>query len=391
MSRSIALMICLSACGTTSTDPCDGAKSGEACPYAGTGEQGYNRANEKLNRLDSRLNLPTDITFGPDGRAIIVDWNNHMLRRVEKDDRLLRIAGDDYEGDGDPALADTTPACNPAGALGSTVALNHPNQATFGPDGLLYISAWHNNKIRTFDPDSGIVKTIAGSFYGYSGDGMPACMATFNQPSSIAIAPDGTMYLADQRNVRIRAIKTDGSIYTLAGKGMYGNAGDGGPAILAEFGFDTSNTPQVSGGVAFADNFLYIADSNNYRIRRINLETNIIDCIGGASATAGYSGDGGPALNAQFAWPLGTRIGPDGRLYIADRDNHAVRAIDLTSGIVTTVIGDGSSCDTSATKCPDRAPALEMELNQPYGLGFDGDGNLYVADTFNNRIIKVMK
>jgi sugar lactone lactonase YvrE len=342
-----------------------------------------------MNRVDSRLDSPTDLTFGPDGRAYIVDWNNHMVRRVEHDQTLVRVAGTEYEGDGSPEMEDRLPVCNPQGAPGNTVALNHPTQAAFGPDGLLYIAAWHNNKIRTLDPDTGIVKTLAGNFYGFSGDGGPACNALFNQPSSLAFGTDGTMYVADQRNVRLRTIGTDSTIQTIAGDGHEGNVGDGGPASGAEFGWDTVNTPKVSGSVIVNDRTLYIADSGNHRIRRINLDTNVIDCIAGASAQAGYSGDGGSALGATFNWPSDLALGPDGRLYIADRLNHAIRAIDMTSGTITTVVGDGSPCDPTTAGCADRAPALQMELNTPYGVTFDAAGALYIADTGANRIVKV--
>jgi DNA-binding beta-propeller fold protein YncE len=180
-------------------------------------------------------------------------------------------------------------------------------------------------------------------------------------------------------------------IYPYAGDGHEGYVGDGGLASTAEFGWDTTDTPPVSGSLVAVDHYLYVSDSRNNRIRRIDLETTMIECVAGSSATEGYTGDGGAALDATFAWPLGLALGPDGRLYVADRDNNVVRAIDLTTGVVETVVGDGTLCDTAVSACPDRAPALAMELNQPYGVGFDGDGNLYVADTLNSRVIKVVR
>jgi sugar lactone lactonase YvrE len=388
--QSLGVALLATSC-TGRADVCDGAKSGDACRWAGTGEQGLNRENPKLDRLDSLLNQPTHITFAPDGRAYITDWNNHMIRRVEHDQTLVRVVGTEYEGDGSPEMEDRLPVCAPAGIVGTDVALNHPTQTTFGPDGMLYIAAWHNNKIRALDIPSGIVKTVAGNFYGFTGDGGQACAATFSQPSSLVFGPDATLYIADQRNVRIRTITPDGVISTIAGDGHFGNVGDGGPMALAEFGWDTSDTPPVSGGFALADDTLYVADSGNNRIRRINLSTGIIDCIGGLSAQAGYSGDGGPAVDATFNWPLFIALGPDNRLYIADRSNHAVRAIDLATGQIETVVGNGTKCDTTVETCPDRALATEMQLNDPYGVAFDATGNLYVADTDNHRIIKVIR
>jgi sugar lactone lactonase YvrE len=382
----------LGACVTQTNDPCASAKPGEACRWAGTGERGFNAANPTAGRTEARLYFPMDLTFGPDGRAYIADWNNHMIRRVEQDQSLRVVVGTDYEGDGPPEMEDRLPVCNPKGALGTTVALNHPSEVRFGPDGLLYISAWHNNKIRVLDTVTGMVKTIAGDFYGYSGDNGPACAAVFNQPKSIDFDPDGTIYTVDQRNVRIRKITPppERIVTTIAGTGVLGNAGDGGQAIDAQFGFETTATPRPSGALVKQGNVLYLADSMNNRIRRIHLDSGIIDCIAGQSAEAGYSGDGGPATAATFNFPMDLELGPDGRLYVADRYNNAIRAIDLTSGIVETVAG-GTSCKTEKETCPDRAPAKEIGLNQPYGIAFDGDGNLFIADTENSRILEVVK
>ena len=388
------LLTLAAACGGTSgpNDPCDGAPSGTACLWAGTGDKGFNAENPTADRLSSKLYFPSDLTFGPDGRAYISDWNNHKIRRVEADDSMTVIVGTDYEGDGSPQMEDRLPQCSPAGALGTTVAMNHPSDVKFGPDGLLYIAAWHNNKIRIYDPATGMV-TADGNGYGFVGDGGPACAALFNQPKTMVFDTDGTMYTLDQRNVRIRKITPAPSsmVTTIAGDGKLGNIGDGGPAITAEFGFEKIDTPRLSGGLALNGRSLYVADSLNNRIRRINLDTGMIDCIAGVSGTAGYSGDGGPAMRAQFNFPDDLEMGPDGNLYVAERYNHAVRKIDLTTGIVSTVVGNGTSCSTDAGTCSDVAKATSMQLNEPYGISFDGAGNLYVADTNNSRILKVIK
>jgi sugar lactone lactonase YvrE len=333
--------------------------------------------------------MPSDITFGPDGRAYISDWNNHRVRRVELDDSLRVIIGTDYEGDGPPEMEDRLPLCNPTGALGTTVAMNHPTSATFGPDGLLYVAAWHNNKIRIYDPATDIV-TAFGDSYGFTGDGGPACAATFNTLKSIAIAPDGTMYAIDQKNVRIRKIDASRMISTIAGTGVVGSEGDGGQAIDAQLGFDKTSAPRPSGGLVLDGALLYLADSLNNRIRRIHLDTGIIDCIAG-TGELGYSGDGGQALTATFNFPSDIEKGPDGRLYVADRGNHVIRAIDLLTGVVETVAGNGLKCDVDVESCSANALATEISLNEPYGIGFDAAGDLYVADTHNNRILRVVR
>lgn len=366
---------------------------GTACVWAGVGEPGFNIDHPNAKRLESKLYFPEDVTFGPDGRAYIVDWNNHRVRRVEADDSLRVVVGTDYEGDGSPEMEDRLPLCNPAGAPGTKVAMNHMTDVEFGPDGLMYIAAWHNNKIRVFDPATGVVTSLAGNSYGFAGDGTEACQALFNQPKALAIADDGTIYVIDQRNVRIRVIKPGRElITTMAGTGVVGDLGDGGLAADAQFGFEATTTPRPAGGLVLDGRLLYVADSLNNRIRRINLDTGIIDCIAGASSKAGFSGDGGPALDATFNFPSDIELGPDGKLYVADRGNHAIRAIDLVAGTVDTVVGDGTMCNTAraSDNCPDRGAAREMRLNEPYGIGFDAHGALYVGDTHNNRVLKVV-
>ncbi|HEU0037021.1 MAG TPA: hypothetical protein VFQ53_40700 [Kofleriaceae bacterium] len=383
----VVLLLGAGACGN-GEDPC--ATSGNACVWAGNGERGFNVDNPTANRLASRLYFPSDLTFDSQGRAYIVDWNNHRIRRVEADDSLVTVVGTDYEGDGPPEMEDRLPVCSPPGALGTTVAMNHMTEAEFGPDGKLYISAWHNNKIRVYDPATDLVVSLAGNSYGFAGDGEVACNALFNTPKSIAFAPDGTLYVVDQRNVRIRAIDpTTGIINTIAGDGTLGNIGDGGQALVAQFGFETGVTPRPSGGLLYDNRTLYVADSLNNRIRRINMDTGVIDCIAGQSE-AGYSGDGGPALQAKFNYPVDMELGPDGRMYIADRGNNVIRALDMTTGIIETVVGTGEQCDTTQTDCPvNGLAATELQLNEPYGIAFDPSGALYVADTHNNRIIRI--
>ncbi|MDQ3334997.1 MAG: hypothetical protein M4D80_07540 [Myxococcota bacterium] len=393
-SRLLVLGLALVGCGGDAgpTDPEECKVSGTACVWAGTGERGYNIDNPNAHRLESVLYFPEDITFGPDGRAYIADWNNHRVRRVEKNDKMIDVIGTDYEGDGSPDEEDRLPSCNPAGALGTTVALNHPSDLEFGPDGLLYMAAWHNNKIRVFDPKTNLVTVLGGNGYGFRGDNGPACQSLFNQPKALAIAADNTIYTIDQRNIRIRAIQPDAerTITTIAGRGTIGSFGDGGSAYDAEFGFEAGTTPRPSGALVLQDRTLYVADSMNNRIRRINLDSGIIDCIAG-KLEAGYAGDGGAALEAKLNFPSDIELGPDGRLYIADRLNHVIRAMDLTTGVIETVVGNGATCDTRTEVCPSIAPAREIALNEPYGVAFDAAGNMYVSDTHNNRILRITR
>lgn len=386
--RWVIALTFVAACGDNEEyDVC--SEPGMACVWAGTGVRGFNISDPDADKLASKLYFPEDLTFSPDGLAYLVDWNNHRIRRVEADNRLITVVGTDYEGDGPPNMEDRLPVCSAPGALGTTVALNHMTDVEFGPDGKAYIAAWHNNKIRVYDPTTDYVTVLAGDGYGYSGDGETICETLFNQPKSLAIAADGTIYTVDQRNVRIRKITPEGAISTFAGTGTVGDIGDGGLALDAQFGFEIGTTPRPSGSLVLDGNFLYVADSLNNRIRRIHLDTNTIDCIAGTRAP-GYDGDGGLALSAHFNFPMDIELGPDGRLYVADRNNHAIRAINLSDGTVETVIG-GTWCDIGLADCPTQALARDMPLNEPYGIAFDPEGNLYVADTHNHRILKVTR
>jgi hypothetical protein len=366
---------------------------GTACNWAGVPpEQGYD--GEGFDRRESRLNWAMDITFGPDDRAYIVDWNNHLIRRVEADQTMTTVIGNAVEGDGPPGQVDRLPLGNPEGAPGTIVSLNHPSDVEFAPDGTLLLAAWHNNKIRTLDVETGIVKVLTGDSYGYAGDGDRAYMGVCNQPKTVVTDEEGRIYFIDQRNERVRMIDIDEdrTLDTIAGTGTRGYEGDGGDALEAQFSWDNSITPQPEGGLALRGSELYVSDTQNHRIRRIDLDSGVIDTVAG-TGEPGYSGDGGPAAEAEFNQPYDIEFGPDDRLYVVDTHNNAIRAIDLDSGIVETVAGNGQECPHPSFCYQEDAgkQALDVQLSWPYGIGFDADGNLYVADTYNSRIVRIAR
>lgn len=390
-----AVLAACFACGSeggSGGDPCT-YEPGTACTWVGVkGKRGFNEDGNP--RRESWLMYASDLTFGPDGLAYIVDWNNHRIRRVEADDTLTTIIGTDYEGDGPPGEIDRLPAGDPEGAPGTAVALNHPTDIEFLEDGTLLLAAWHNNKLRVMDMETDTVRVLAGNSYGFAGDDSPAWDALFNQPKAVAVGDDGTIYTIDQRNERIRAIAPGGDrvITTIAGTGAVGYTGDGGPSIEAEFHFDVKPTPDPSGSLAFRDGVLYVADTLNHCIRTIDLGTGVVESIAG-TGEPGYSGDGGAAIEAQFDQPLDIELGPDGLLYIADRFNNVIRAMDLESGIIETVAGNGLRCATplNCYEKGENGGALDVQLSEPYGIAFDPDGNLYIADTNNSRIVRITR
>ncbi|HEY0255267.1 MAG TPA: hypothetical protein VGC41_27250, partial [Kofleriaceae bacterium] len=329
MSRHLILVSLLmsAACGTDDGATCSDV-SGTACTWAGVrNARGFNGDGLALDA--SWLAYPADVTFGPDGSAWIVDWNNHRIRHVEADGTLKTVVGTGYEGDGPDDQSDRLPVGNAPGAPGTTVALNHPTDLAFMPDGSIVFASWHNNKIRTYEPTTGISKVLAGDSYGFNGDGGPAYNAVFNVPKALAVEPSsGDLYLIDQRNERLRMIASDPdrTITTVGGDGTVGYAGDGGDISTAQFNWQKGTTPIPDGALKIHDGALYIADSLNSRIRRMDLATHQISCIAG-NGTAGAAGDGGPALAAQLDNPLDMEFGPDGRLYVADTGNNTIRAI----------------------------------------------------------------
>jgi sugar lactone lactonase YvrE len=384
-----AAVLCVPACqdgGTTTIAPLPAACAGPGtiCAVAGNGDSAFTGEGEPA--LGTSLYWPVDLEFAPDGRAYILDWQNHRVRRIDDDGRLRTVFGTDEIGDGPiPGTGDETA---PPGVPATSINLNHPTDLQFSPDGgTLILAAWHNHKIREMDVGTSLAEIVCGRGPGFAGDGGPDGVALMNQPKSIVLAPSGDLYILDSRNFRIRRIAAaTGIIETVAGVGMRGAAGDGGDPLAAQFSFQADNdNPEPGGAIALAgDGRLYIADTENHRIRRVDFARAIIETIAG-DGTAGFGGDGGPAALAQLAHPRDIELAPDGRLFIADTENHRVRAIDLATGIIDTVAGTGT-----AGRDGDGGPARAALLQRPFGIAFDAGGDLFIADTLNNQIRKVV-
>lgn len=373
------LLLGLAACGGDDR-PCN--EPGHACTWLGIeGEEGFN--GDGHDRRDTKLYWTMDMLFASDGTVWFTDWNNHLVRKVLPNNEVETVVGwtdPIFPGDGAPGERE------PEGALGTDVQLNHPTDFAELSDGTILLMAWHNHKLRSIDPTTGRVRIVCGAGAGYAGDGGPDSLALFKQPKALEVDDQDNIYILDQQNFRIRRIDAGGIIDNLAGNGTAGFAGDGGPAVDAMFGFEAGSNPEPSGGMTVHDGTLYIADTLNQRIRAVDLTTGLIDTIAG-TGEAGYTGDGGPALSATFDNPRDLEIGPDGDLYIADTDNNVIRAIDLATGVVRTVAGTGDL----GLDPDDGRLATETRLKRPFGIELDPEGNLYISDTINSRILRVAK
>lgn len=327
---------------------------------------------------------------------------------------LAGIGEPGYSGDGGPA----------AGA-----SLNEPKGVCFDREGNLFIADAENHVVRRVDRGTGVITTVAGrivagpgaSFAGaeeagaapiegedpfaepssdksktytqvtdlsgtvryvtgggialsrFAGDGGPATRASLNFPSAVAVDPSGNLYIADTMNHRVRKVDArTGTISTLAGTGQPRFQGDGGPAVSAGL-----NDPVA---LASDDSTLYIADQGNNRVRAVNLSTGTIRTVAG-DGTVAYNGDGVPATQASVAGPGGLALGADGTLFIADTFNGRIRAVDAATGQISTVVGDGGTYRYQGPQDPPSA-----SLSRPAGIAVTADGAILITDSDSHLI-----
>jgi sugar lactone lactonase YvrE len=239
--------------------------------------------------------------------------------------------------------------------------------------GNLYIADFRRHRVRRVNP-SGRINTVAGTgAEGFSGDGGAATRAKLHRPIGLAVDGSDNLFIGDARNHRVRRVNGSGTIGTAAGTGVLGFSGDGGAATSARLSFPWELTLD-SGN-------LYIADSGNHRVRRVDASGTITTVAG--TGVRGYSGDGGAATAARLNRPGAVAVDDSGRLYIADFGNNRVRRVDA-SGRITTVAGNGQQGFSG-----DGGRATRAKLKAPSGLALDAAGNLYIADSGNNRVRKV--
>ncbi len=220
------------------------------------------------------------------------------------------------------------------------------------------------------------ISTVAGTgVRGFSGDGGPAAAAQINDPFGVVRGPDGALWFCEYGGQRIRKVTPDGIITTIAGNGEVGYGGDGGPALQASFNKPHELRFDAAGNI-------FIADMVNHAVRRIDAKSGIITTFAG-NRSKGYSGDGGRAADASLSSPHSIQFGPEGDLYICDIGNHVIRRVNMRTGIIQTFAGTGKPGPT-----PDGAPIAGTTLRGPRSIDFDRAGNLWLATREGNQVFK---
>ena len=327
---------------------------GKLTRVAGTGVPGY--SGDGIPAITAQLNLYGNMARDAAGNLYVADSGGSRVRKIATDGNIYTVAGTGvagYSGDNGPATA---------------AQVYGPIAVAVDATGNVYIADEFNNRIRMVST-SGTISTVAGNgAKGYGGDGAPATAAQLQRPQGIAVDSHGNLFIADTTNQRIRKVTTDGNIATIAGTGTSGYSGDGGAATSAKLASPQGIAVDSAGSV-------YFADTNNNRIRRIS-GVNISTVAGNGALS--FSGDGGPATSAGLGRPIGVAIDANGVLYIADTYNQRVRKV--SAGVIGTIAGGGVA---------DGGPAAFGLTNEPYGAVKDANGNLYVVEARGHRVRKI--
>ena len=322
---------------------------------AGNGTPGF--SGDGGPALAASLNEPKNLCLDGHGNLLIADSENHVIRKVD------RVSGTIQMVAGGSAL----PSVQGRGAEQATVSVDDPfSEGIVAVDKAFAQQADLSGTVRYVVNGIGVAKRFAG-------DGGPALKALLNFPTAIAVDQDGHLYIADTMNHRVRRVDAKtGLISTLAGVGQPRFSGDGGPSVNAGL-----NEPAA---LAVHGTRVYIADQSNNRVRMIDVATEIITTVAG-TGLAGYNGDGMPATEASLAGPSGLAVGADGTLYIADTFNGRIRGVDPTTGMISTVAGDGGDYRYQGP-----TETSSGSLSRPSGISLDLDGNLLITDSDNHLV-----
>lgn len=315
-----------------------------------------------------KVGQPFGVEIGPDGGLYICEVENHLVRRLDlATGQLTTVAGSGqkgYAGDGGPA---------------TKALLNEPYEVRFDKAGNMLFVEMRNHVVRKVDAKSGTISTLAGTGQpGFGGDGGPAAAAQLNIPHSIALDKGDNVYIADIGNHRIRRVDAkSGVITTIAGNGQKEQPVAGGSA---------AGKPMIGPRALFIEvDTLWIALREGHSVWKMDLPSGVLAHVAG-TGKRGYSGDGGPAAQATLDGPKGIAVGPDRAVYVVDTENHAIRRIDLATGTIGTIAGQGPKAKGGQG---DGGPATAATMDRPHGICVGPDGVVYIGDTNNHRVRRV--
>ncbi|HLJ86113.1 MAG TPA: hypothetical protein VKZ53_04780 [Candidatus Angelobacter sp.] len=340
---------------------------------AGTGVDGF--GGDGGPAINSQLAFPLSVSLDSAKNLYIADFENGRVRRIASSTAVITTAA------GGAKLNEGIDATDAElGFTPNSVGGPFSNGLAFEPSGNLIIADTDSNRVWRVNGATGIISLATGSpvgAFGFSGDGQDALRAKFALPGDVAADRSGNIFITDSQNLRIRRLDAETrEITTVAGNGTLGFSGDGGPATLAAFFFPAAASVDRWGN-------LYIADTFNQRIRRVDAATGFIQTVAG-NGSVGFGGDGGPAVSAQLSFPSGAVVDANGNLFIADAGNNRIREVDVTTGLIRTVAGTGACLFGG-----DVGPATSAQLCNPARVVVDAWGNLFIADQGNNRVRRV--
>ncbi len=336
------------------------AATGIITTIAGIGGNYYN--GDGFAATSASLNSPKGVTVDAAGNVYIADSSSRIRKINAATGIITTVAGNGTNGySGDNGLA-------------TAASLYFPQGVALDITGNIYIADTENSRIRKVSVTTGIITTVAGNeILGYSGDYGTAITASLNKPFGVAIDVAGNIYIADSGNKRIRKVTaSSGIITTVAGNGTYGFSGDNGTATAAKLTDPFGVALDAAGNI-------YLADRSNNRIRKVTVATSIITTLAG-NGTSGFSGDNVVATSAILSQNIGVALDNTGNIYIADTNNSRIRKVSATSGIITTVAGNGTNGFSG-----DNGTATAAKLSDPFGVALDAAGNIYITNNFSIR------
>lgn len=325
---------------------------------AGTGTGDF--GGDGFAATDARLHSPQDVDLDGNGNLYVLDYLNVRIRKITTSGTILTVAGNGVIGNSGDGSISTSAAMRPTG-----MALDRSN--------LLFIADGHHAVLRKVNA-LGIISTVAGTgVWGNTGYGGPASMAPLGFMHGIAFDTANNLYITDARYHNVRKITAAGILERFAGNDTAGYMGDDGPATSARIDSPYAIAADQTGNV-------FISDLKYNVVRKVDHMSGIITTYAG-NGSAGYSGDGGLAGAAQLNRPAGLAVDTAGNLFIADADNNVIRKVDATTGIITTVVGNGTPGFGG-----DLGYVNGCNLRTPFGVAVAKNGDLYIADANNQRI-----